>query len=103
MIIIKPIFLFATSLLIGALLQCSFASNDEFPQLASVKAKIAEQRNNPAIKDDLKQRGKQLLSAIEEALHHSAHLPNDASYVVSQYIPLGTSFEEAEVILRYAG
>lgn len=60
--------------------------------------------------DLLEQRGKQLRSAIEQAykkLVDARSLKpmggNDITEVVVQYIPVGTSFDDAESILRSAG
>ncbi len=69
--------------------------------------------DNVKISNNLEERGKQLRAAIDQtykkmseahaikAMPHSDE--NDLTSVVVQYIPLGTSFDDAEKILRSAG
>lgn len=60
--------------------------------------------------DSLEQRGKQLRAAIDLAFKKLSDAralkpmgASDITEVVVQYIPVGTSFDEAEYILRSAG
>lgn len=96
----RNIYVLGAGILIGVLLQYSFTPN---PELATTKAAIAKKRNGTVVNDDLKQRGQRLLSAIEDASHHSTQDHNYINDIVTRYIPIGTSFEDAEVILDYAG
>lgn len=67
--------------------------------------------NRQMITNDLEARGKQLRSAIDERykqlasgeMKSSGYPNNDITDVVTQYVPVGISFDEAEIILRSAG
>jgi hypothetical protein len=75
--------------------------------LATNKAAIAAKGNGTLQNEDYKQRGQQLLAALLEASRRRAWIEPgrrmDVSDVVLKYIPVGTSFADAQDILRYAG
>lgn len=63
---------------------------------------------NKAVPESLEERGKQLRVAIDQAYeklphHHFKKGEGDITPVVEQFIPVGTSFDDAEEILRAAG
>lgn len=79
-----------------------------FCLLGSVHAETAHKEKSIMTHDSLEQRGKQLhaeVIRIWENLKQSKTLQrtNDISEAVAKYIPAGTSFADAKVILRSAG
>ena len=70
-----------------------------------------EKENGQMTSDDLEQRGKQLRAEIElvyKELKTTKKLRtgikgNDIGEIVRKYVPIGTSFDDAENILRFAG
>src|SRR5207249_9735577 len=70
-----------------------------------------EKENGQMTSNDLEQRGKQLRAEIEAAykqLKSAKKLRtgikgNDITELVLKYVPIGTSFDDAENILRFAG
>jgi hypothetical protein len=69
-----------------------------------------QEEKNIVTSSSLEQRGKQLRAAIEQAYKNlvdtktlSSKRGNNITEVVVQYIPVGTSFDDAEQILRNAG
>ena len=72
------------------------------------KVATTEKQTQPTTSDDLQQRGKKLRTSIEDLYHmlvrkHGLLARNDISDLVELYIPSGTSFADAETILRSAG
>jgi len=70
-----------------------------------------EKENGQMTSDDLDRRGKQLRAEIElvyKELKSATKLVvgyrgNDIREIVLKYVPIGTSFDDAETILRFAG
>src|SRR2546426_8955768 len=70
-----------------------------------------EKENGQMTSDNLEQRGKQLRTEIElvyKQLKSGKKLQvgikgNDIGEIVKKYVPIGTSFDDAENILRFAG
>jgi hypothetical protein len=76
--------------------------------LATTKAAIAAKGNGTVQNEDHKQRGQQLLAALLAASHSGRWSEPggrrmDVSEVVLKYIPVGTSFTDAQDIMHYAG
>ncbi|HVX13347.1 MAG TPA: hypothetical protein VHC22_19335 [Pirellulales bacterium] len=102
----KPASAFIVGVFIGVLLHNSFTPDY---RLATTKAEIAARGNGGVINEDHKQRGQQLLAALQEASRSrpwnapgQGHRMN-VSDIVLTYIPVGTPFNEAQDILHYGG
>jgi hypothetical protein len=58
----------------------------------------------PPTSDDIKARGRTLRAKLNEVYNSGAHSnPFDVTDIVVPYIPIGTSFQDAEALLRAAG
>ena len=73
---------------------------------------ISQKEHGHMATGELQTRGKQLRRAIDErykkldaagSIKHNGKGRNDISDIVTNYIPIGISFDEAEIILRSAG
>lgn len=90
---------------------CSWLAGCYFWVMPS-HGEIIQKEKSTVTNESLEQRGKMLREAIErtykkmldeKTLSANPRARNDISDVVVQYIPAGTSFDDAESILRSAG
>lgn len=98
----KDIPAFAIGLIVGALIHYSVTPDYS---LATTKAAIAAKADGLVHNEDHKHRGQQLLAALRNASPSGSDRRNhiDATNIVLTYIPAGSTFEDAQAILHYAG
>jgi len=76
--------------------------------IGSVHAEPIQKEKNIMTTELLEQRGKQLRTEVMQIWNNLKHskslrMTNDISDAVAKFIPVGTSFDDTEVILRSAG
>lgn len=74
------------------------------------RVSLAEEQEQMGVPDDLIQRGRLFRIALDEAYHKLVKMAslrtrggNDITELAVAYIPIGTSFDDAEIILQNAG